>query len=404
MTREDAVGATLRSLGWPVYVPAMLWGLGQGAILPVVVTSAVDLGASLAVAGLVLAGLGVGQIAGDLPGGWLVGRVGERRAMLLAAAGAVPALLACLLAPTLWLFAAGVFVTGLCGAVWNLARQTYVTEAVPYAMRARALSTLAGVHRIGRFVGPFAAVGAMAALGTEGAYWVHLAAAVLAAGTLVLAADLRPIDRLAGSDDHVATLAMLRRHAPLLRTLGLSVASVGVLRASRQAIIPLWGIHIGLDATAVSLVFGLSAALDMALFYPGGKIMDRYGRRWVAVPSTLLLGVAHLLLPFTTGAVGLAFVAALMGLGNGISSGIIMTLGADFAPATGRPQFLGTWRLFADFGNGAGPLATSALIAVFSPAAAVVVVGALGLWTAWSMNRWIPRPRAVTEPRPADAG
>ncbi|BCB91318.1 MFS transporter [Phytohabitans suffuscus] len=393
MTRdEDAVGATLRSLGWPVYVPAMLWGLGQGAILPVVVTSAVDLGASLGVAGVVLAGIGLGQIAGDLPGGWLVGRVGERNAMLLSAAGAVPALLACVFAPSLWLFAAGVFVSGLCGSVWNLARQTYVTESVPFALRARALSTLAGVHRIGRFVGPFAAVGAMAVLGTAGAYWVHLAAAFLAAGTLLLAADVRPAGRPPAGEDDAATLAVLRRHAPLLRTLGVSVASIGALRASRQAIIPLWGIHIGLDATTISLIFGLSAALDMTLFYPGGRIMDRYGRRWVAVPSTLLLGLAHLLLPLTSGPAGLAVIAALMGLGNGISSGIIMTLGADFAPAAGRPQFLGTWRLFSDVGNGAGPLATSALIAAFSPAAAVVVVGVLGLWTAWSVNRWIPRP------------
>jgi len=392
LTREeDAVGATLRSLGWPVYVPAVLWGLGQGAILPVVVTSAVDLGASLGLAGVVLASIGIGQICGDLPGGWLVGRIGERWGMLLSAAGAIPALVACVFAPTLWLFAAAVFLTGLCGSIWNLARQTYVTESVPYALRARALSTLAGVNRIGRFLGPFAAVGGMALLGTDGAYWVHLVAAVVAAGTLVLARDVRTVSRPAHGEEDVATLAVLRRNAPLLRTLGLSIASIGALRASRQAIIPLWGIYIGLDAAQISLIFGLSAALDMALFYPGGKIMDRYGRRWVAVPSTLLLGGAHLMLPFTSGAAGLAVVAALMGLGNGIGSGIVMTLGADHAPAVGRPQFLGAWRLFSDIGQGAGPLATSALIAAFSPAAAVVAVGALGLWTAWSLNHWIPR-------------
>ena len=38
-------------------------------------------------------------------------------------------------------------------------------------------------------------------------------------------------------------------------------------------------------------------------------------------------------------------VALLLGFGNGLGSGIVMTLGADFAPARGRAEFLGVWRL-----------------------------------------------------------
>ena len=44
-----------------------------------------------------------------------------------------------------------------------------------------------------------------------------------------------------------------------------------------------------------------------------------------------------------------------MGLGNGISAGVVMTLGADVAPAESRTQFLGGWRLCADLGNAGGP-------------------------------------------------
>ena len=37
----------------------------------------------------------------------------------------------------------------------------------------------------------------------------------------------------------------------------------------------------------------------MLVFYPAGKVMDRKGRAWVAVPSMLIMGIAMMLTPFT---------------------------------------------------------------------------------------------------------
>jgi MFS family permease len=97
-------------------------------------------------------------------------------------------------------------------------------------------------------------------------------------------------------------------------------------------VIPLWALHIGLDPQTTSIIFGLSGAVDMLLFYPAGSVMDRLGRKWVAVPSMFVLGLAHLLLPLTHTVVTLTLVALLMGIGNGLGAGVIMTLGADASP------------------------------------------------------------------------
>ena len=59
-----------------------------------------------------------------------------------------------------------------------------------------------------------------------------------------------------------------------------------------------------------------------------------------------------------------------MGLGNGISAGIVMTLGADASPSKARAQFLAGWRLCSDLGNAAGPLLISAISAVATLAVA----------------------------------
>src|SRR5215213_8686111 len=172
---------SLRAVAPSVYLPALLYGIGQGAIAPVIALSALDLGAGVGGASLVVGALGVGQLLADVPAGALTMRVGERRAMLMATVLVCAALVVCVVAPNVWLLGLAIGLTGAAGAVWLLARQAYLTEAVDPAMRARALSTLGGVHRIGTFVGPFLGAAAMALGGTDAAYWTHIAAACLGA-------------------------------------------------------------------------------------------------------------------------------------------------------------------------------------------------------------------------------
>ena len=89
----------------------------------------------------------------------------------------------------MWIFAIAIGSTGLSTAIWGLARHLYLTESVPYEMRSRAMSTLGGVHRIGVFVGPFLAAGVLTVLGTDGAYWLQIVAAVAASGVLLVIKD-----------------------------------------------------------------------------------------------------------------------------------------------------------------------------------------------------------------------
>jgi MFS family permease len=118
--------------------------------------------------------------------------------------------------------------------------------------------------------------------------------------------------------------------------------------------------------------------------------MDRFGRVYVAVPSMIVLGLGFLLLPLTSGAATVGLVAALMGLGNGISSGVVLTLGADASPLQNRAQFLAGWRLCSDLGHAGGPLVISVVSALASLAAAAVSMGLI-TWagSAWLL-KWVP--------------
>ena len=163
----------LRSVAVAAYGPSTLFGLAQGAMLPVIALSAIDRGASAAIAALIGALLGIGAIVTNIPSGILATRIGERKAMLVATVATSAGLALCLIdlgrgAGSLLVYGLGVLLIGSASSVYNLARQSYLTEMVPPHMRARALSTLGGTLRIGVFLGPFLGAAAMIPLGLRG--------------------------------------------------------------------------------------------------------------------------------------------------------------------------------------------------------------------------------------------
>ena len=406
---SDATVTSLREIAVPAYGPTALASVGTGAVTPILALTALDLGASTETAAVVVALVGVGMVLGDLPAGALAARIGERRALLFAALAEGIGMVGAGLARSVLTLAVAVLVMGVAGSVFGLARHTYLTEVVPAGLRARALSTLGGVHRVGIFLGPFLGAAAVSLWSTRAAYAVGVTFAVLAAVLVALTPDLArpeaqraarhtPVGGVTGSGVAVGAVArpasvasVLRAHRRVLTTLGLGVLAVAAARAARNAIVPLWAESIGLDAASTSLVFGISGAADMLLFYPAGWAMDRFGRVHVAVPSMLVLGVGMALIPLAGSFTGLVVVGLVLGVGNGIGSGILMTLGADASPVEGRAQFLGGWRLMGDLGWAAGPALVSLAAAVLSLGAAAVLMGGLAWMGAAWLRIWVPR-------------
>ena len=172
-------------------------------------------------------------------------------------------------------------------------------------MRARALSTLGGVHRIGWFLGPFLGALVVARWEVSAAYVVGGIASLGAFVLVLVAPDITSRERAAagagaaavgglGSGGSSAGPHDARRRSHV----GLGGSCV------REALVPLWAESVGLLAGQTSLVFGVAGAVDMALFYPSGWLMDRHGRVAAAVPSMLILGLGMALLPLSLDARG----------------------------------------------------------------------------------------------------
>ena len=150
---------------------------------------------------------------------------------------------------------------------------------------------------------------------------------------------------------------ILKTHYRALLTAGLGQICVQTLRAGRRIIIILYGRDvIGLDRQTVGVIFSLSSFIDMMMFPVAGFIMDRFGRRYAIVPCFFIFATGMAMIPLTGSYVTLLIAGIVMGLGNGLGSGTMMTTGADLAPREGIGEFLSVWRLIGDVGSRNGTL------------------------------------------------
>jgi MFS family permease len=244
------------------------------------------------------------------------------------------------------------------------------------------------VNRAGTFAGPV--------IGGLVAEWQGLASPFFVAGIVSLLAAYMATRGMAEVDaakpspgrqirwHMVGALAV--RHRQELATAGSAQVFAQVIRAGRQLIVPLYASStLGLGVGVIGVIGSISAAIDMLMFLPAGLVMDRFGRKFASVPSFLLLSAGMALIPFTNSAATLIAVTALMGFGNGIGSGSMMTLGTDLAPRESLGEFLGLWRLMGDTGSSAGPMIVGEVALLVGLNAAAIVLAGVGVLSALTL-------------------
>lgn len=380
----------LGSLVIPVFIPSALFSTGEYALVPMIPASAERLGASLPLAGIIAGFVMLGTVLADIPAAKVVSKFGERNSMLYSALAAALGLVIAVQSQSIWVLAIGVLVVGFAAAVFALARHTYMAENVPLEMRARALSVLGGMFRLGSFAGPMLAAGVISLFGVQAVFWLSAAAMLLAMAVLVASRELEGAE--ASAIENSGTFAILWRERKKLLTVGLGSSILGMLRTTRIVGLPLWALSLNLPAEQTALYIGIAAALDFALFYTSGQIMDRFGRVWAAVPTLIGLGITHMTVGLAQDSTGFLLLALAMALANGLGSGVILVLGADLAPQDARSEFLGGYRVLVDGAVAASsPLLSWLTLLSGSVAVGMGAFGFLGLFGAWLMLRYIPR-------------
>ncbi len=398
------LGGILRRLAVPIYLPWFSVGLGTAMLVPILPVYLRDLDFSFATVSYILAAAGLGAAVSGLAFGGAIQRFGERNVLVLSvvmvglgaaltgASGAIGLLVVLQLASG----------AGLIGV--RLAQQSFVSAYVPTHFRGRAMSTMGGTMRLAAFVGPFIG-GVLADLTSAEAAFVASGVVTVAGLAPMIVIEQRgrtsnPLTELAEATTVVAerspannpakasmvqlgVIAALRGSWMRLLSVGVAPALVMAVRSGRQIVIPLIADDLGLSATAVGTVVAIGTGADLLLFPVAGWLMDRFGRLYATVPAFGLMGLGLLILGTVDSAMGVVVAGVVIGIGNGMSSGTMLTIGSDLAPRDIRGPFLAAIGSLQDVGKIIGPLvigwsADAAGLDVSAVALAVVMFVAIG--------------------------
>jgi MFS family permease len=309
------------------------------------------------------------------------------------------------LAPGLGVIIACRVLGGIGIAFWGISRVAAVADVVSAANRGRSLSLFGGIQRIGTFVGPVSGGLVAGVFGLRSSFVLAGALAVLAlAVSYLFVPETRPAERSDFRSRWHILGRVLREHRKDVAGAGAAQVFAQMIRSGRQLIVPLYGATVlDLDVAAVGTIVSLSAVIDMSLFLPAGMLMDRLGRKYASIPSFIVMGVGMALLPLTVGFWSLLVVTAVIGLGNGLGSGTMMTLGADLAPREAAGEFLGVWRLIGDSGQMGGPLIVGTIADWVGLEMAALVLGGIGALAAFTIYVAVEETlqRPTTAPGPS---
>lgn len=406
-------------LFWPVLAPSILFGVAAGATVPVSILAAMQLGASAALASLIVAIVGGIALMTTVPAGHLIDRVGDRRAMALATA-VVAAFTGATVAALVWggsgalaLFMAATFLRAPAVNVWSLARQAFVAERVPTHEIGRAMTALGGTMRIGALVGPLLGGLLLIVAPLWSVYVLSVVCSVLAlavlysprlGGRLEEGYDASGRSTAAPSQPqpggHQTRRPRLEVRWKTVLLAGVAISSLAVARVAQAVIIQLWGVHIGLSDAQISLVIACGAAVEILLMVPGGYLKDRLGRAPILVACLTIYGGGFLLLPLAHNWWAVVGAVTVMAVGNGLGAGVNMTIGADLSPKVGRGRFLGIWAIFSNIGVLGGPGMIAAILVISTSQVAVLAVGGLALAGAAWMSFWAKEIGLPTGRRP----
>jgi MFS family permease len=394
----------LRKHSWlllSIYIPTILFAFGQGLLVPILPLYAAEYGGSYALAGFVVAAGWIGTMLGDLPVGILLRKIGFKNAMIIGGALFGGATVALAFAGSPAELIALRIAAGIGIAFFQISRHTFIAHQIPPDTRGRAIAVFGGINRIGHFIGPL--------IGGFVASFYGLAAAIAVAGVVALFIVVlallfvrEPAREDSTSERHALDFGVFKevvQHNPReLAAGGIAQIFAQMIRAGRQIVIPLYAAYaVGLDPAQVGQVVSASHFVEMFLFIPAGVIMDRWGRKAAAVPSFAIMGTAMLLIPLTNSYITLMLVASLIGIGQGIGSGTMMTLGADLAPPGKTGEFLGLWRFIGDSGHAVAPMAIGAAADIIGLYLTAGIVGGVGFLSAGTIGAFVRETRWDSE-------
>ena len=354
--------AATRILTWMCVLIAVNQ-LGFGSIVPALALYARSFGVAQSAIGLAIAMYGLARFLIAVPAGRLADALGRRAT--LAVGGMVSALgnLLCALAPTYPAFVGARFVAGAGAALVLTTGLIVLADISTPSNRGRMMSVYQGVFIFAVGIGPFPGGLLATHWGLAAPFLAYAATSLLASIVAWLAIPetrpARPAGELETAEvSFRAQLRLLTVHPGFLLVSLIAFVNAVARTGALFNVIPILARdRLALDPDRIGFGLALASVVGLALAYPAGVLVDRYGRKIIIVPSTILSGVSLVLFLAAPTYAWILIACAAWSVAMGISGAAPAAYAADTAPGGMNAAALSTYRMLADLGYVIGPIA-----------------------------------------------
>jgi DHA1 family multidrug resistance protein-like MFS transporter len=371
--------------------------LGFGSIVPVLALYARSFGVGQSAIGVAIAVYGLARFLVAVPVGQLADRAGRRGALALGGLVTAAGNLLCAHAPNYAAFVGARFVAGAGAALVLISGQIILADITTPAQRGRVMAIYQGVFLFAVGVGPLPGGLLAERFGLQAPFVVYAVAGALAAVLAWVTIPETRDWRSPGVGEAVARPPFGAQIRVLTRHVGFALVSlIGFVNAVARTgglfnVIPVLAQdRLGLTTDRIGFGLALASVVGLGLAYPAGVLVDRYGRKAVIVPATIVSGaslVLFLVAPsyawFLAGCVAWSAAA-------GVSGAAPAAYAADVAPPGMNAAAMSAYRGLADLGYVVGPIALGLGTDLAGADAALLTTAALLVAVALLFARWAP--------------
>ena len=327
---------------------------------------ALQLGASPALAGTVVAMFAVVPMMLSVTAGRLIDRVGPRRPVRAGLFLLTGSMLLPFFLPSLGTLLASSALAGVSFMMLHVGMNSVIGGHGRPVERAAKFSWLALSFSVSNSTGPLVAGYAIQAFGHAAAFGVL--AVFPAIGLALLVRRRTPLPR-----PHHAGASGERRLLDLLRLPGLRRTFIvsGMLATGWDLyafLMPLYGTQLGIEPARIGLIMATFAFATLVVRL-ALQVLIRRVRQWVLIAGSMSLAASsYLLFPFVATAPWLVALSFVLGLGMGCSQPVIMSLLYEASPPGRQSEAVGVRTTMINASQTGIPLVSGALSVAFGMA------------------------------------
>jgi MFS transporter, DHA1 family, multidrug resistance protein len=371
--------------------------LGFGAMVPSMPLYAESFGVSATAIGMAIAIYGLARFALAIPSGWLSDNWGRQPALAIGGLLSASGNFWSVFADAYPEFMLARFVAGAGAGMIVTTGAVVLADITTPERRGRIISIYQGSFIFAVGVGPVPG-GILADLyGLSAPFW-FCGAASLVASTVALFA-VKETRHLARAKEITgvprpsfgAQIRLLSKNVGFVLVSGIALINALTRTGGLFNIIPIIGsFKLGLSVSEIGYGMGLGSVLGLLATYPSGVIADRWGRKAVIVPVTVLTGASFLLFMIADGFVAFAGAYVLWGVASSIGGSAPAAYAADSAPPGMNASAMSMFRMLGDIGYVIGPIGLGFIVDVQGTDTALILSAVLLVMIGAAFGKFAP--------------